>query len=98
MSTIDFTPTAYTVKSPGNGQSIRYEGEAWKHDLNEGRRWFESLAANYPALAPFVVPDHFVQEYCRGCDSSYYSGSTYRGEEALFLKLANRGAAQTRFS
>ena len=33
MSTIDFTPTAYTVKSPGNGKELRYEGENWKNAI-----------------------------------------------------------------
>lgn len=97
MSTIDFSPTAYTVKSPGNGKELRYEGDHWEWDIKRAKGLFEDLEGEYPALAKFVVPDHFVQEYCRGCDSASWSGSSFNGSLEVFLRLANRGALQAKF-
>ena len=98
MSTIDFTPTAYTVRSPGDGSQVRYEGEQWDWDIRRAKSIYEELVTDYPALAALVVPDHFVQEYCRGCDSASWSGSTFREWNEVFLELVNRGVKQTRFS
>lgn len=98
MSTIDFTPTAYTVKSPGNGKQTRYKSDRWKFDIERAKSLFEELEGEYPTLAALIVPDHFVQEYCRGCDSASWSGSSFSGELEVFLRLANRGALQAKFN
>jgi len=98
MSNIDFSPTAYTVKSPGNGASRRYEGDYWAFNIDRAKRVFEDLEGEYPTLAALIVPDHFVQEYCRGCDSASWSGSSFNGEIRVFLELANRGALQAKFN
>jgi hypothetical protein len=96
MSTIDFSATDYTVKSPGNGKTRRYEGVHWEFDINQAQRTFEELEGMYPALGALIVPDHFVQEFCRSCDSAAWSGTSFNGELALFLELANRGASQAK--
>ena len=87
MSTIDFTPTAYTVKSPGNGQERRYEGDHWLFDISRAKSSFEVFSLDYPALAALIVPDHFVQEYCRGCDNAAWSGSSYTDAKEVFLQI-----------
>ena len=98
MSTIDFTPTAYTVSDPGNGKERRYESDHWAYDISRAKVRFEDLEGEYPTLAALIVPDHFVQEYCRGCDSASWSGSSFNGELRVFLELANRGALQAKFN
>jgi hypothetical protein len=98
MSTIDFAPTDYTVKSPGDGKSRRYEGDHWEFDIKRAKHVFEELEGEYPTLAALIVPDHFVQEYCRECDSASWSGSSFSGELEVFLRLANRGALQAKFN
>ncbi len=100
MSNIDFTPTAYAVKSPGNGQLRRYEGEYWEYALANAKVELAQLTNEYPNMARFVVPDHFVQEYCRDYDSNLYSGGRGFGVtgEAAFFRLAERGLGQAKFN
>ena len=98
MKNIDFTPTAYTVRSPGDGSQVRYEGEQWDWDIRRAKSIYEEFATDYPALAALVVPDHFVQEYCRGCDSASWSGSTFREWNEVFLELANRAIVHSKFN
>ena len=100
MSTIDFTPTAYTVRSPGNGQPVRYEGEGWKWDIERAKSIYEEFATDYPALAALVVPDHFVQEYCRDYDRNLWSGGRGFGVhgDRPFFELAEKGLGEARFS
>ena len=90
-------PTAYTVKDPGNGKERRYEGDNWKYRIEEAKRMWEVLVDSYPSLTLAVVPDHFVQEYCRRCDSASWSGSYGPGDGApaeIMLKLLERSAKQ----
>lgn len=99
--TIDFTPTAYTVKDPGNGEQRRYtEDERSSYAIETARRHFIELTEEYPALARFVVPDHYVQEYCRAYDNNLYGGGGGYGVDRLrpFLRLADRGAEQAKFN
>jgi hypothetical protein len=100
MDSIDFTPTAYTVKSPGNGQPRRYEGDDWKWAIDGAKKELTRLSEAYPNLARFVVPDHFVQEYCREYDRNLYSGGRGFGVygDRPFFELAERGLGQARFS
>ncbi len=97
MSTIDFTPTAYTVKDPGNGQLRRYEGDHWEFDISQAKSVFEDFAGMYPTLAALIVPDHFIQEFCRSCDSASWSDTSF-STLAVFLQLAERGASQAKFN
>lgn len=98
--TIDFTPTAYTVKSPYDGMSRRYENEHWLTTIETARQHFIELAEEYPSLARFVVPDHYIQEYCRLYDSNLYGGGGGYGVDRIrpFLRLADRGAEQAKFN
>jgi hypothetical protein len=100
MSNIDFTPTAYTVKSPGNGQPRRYEGDDWKNAVANAKVELAQLTNEYPNLARFVVPDHFVQEYCRDYDSNLYSGGRGFGVngDRAFFRLAEKGLGAAQFS
>lgn len=100
MSNIDFTPTAYTVRSPGNGQARRYEGDEWKYAIVGAKRELDRLVETYPNLARFVVPDHFVQEYCRVYDSNLYSGGRGFGVhgDRAFFELAEKGLAEDKFN
>lgn len=79
MSTI--VPTAYTVKDPGNGKPRRYEGDDYKHSVDRSVRMWNAIVESYPHLTNAIVPDHFVQEYCRRCDSASWSGSYGPGDE-----------------
>jgi hypothetical protein len=99
MSTIDFSPTAYTVKSPGSGKTTRYESSMYPHLVGEASREYTRLADEFPNLSRFVVPDHFVQEYCRAYDSNLYSGGGSYGMQGIahFLMLAERGVGQAQF-
>ena len=99
--TIDFSPTAYTVKNPGNGELCRYtEDKLGPYAIETAKQHFIELTKEYPSLARFVVPDHYVQEYCRLYDSSLYGGGGGYGVDRLrpFLKLAERGAQQAKFN
>lgn len=99
MSTIDFSPTAYTVKSPGSGKIMRYESGMYPQMVGAAEREYMQLADEFPNLSRFVVPDHFVQEYCRAYDSNLYSGGGGYGIQGIahFLMLAERGAGQAQF-
>ena len=99
MSTIDFSPTSYTVKSPGSGKTTRYETSMYPHLVGEASREYTRLADEFPNLSRFVVPDHFVQEYCRAYDSNLYSGGGSYGMQGIahFLMLAERGVGQAQF-
>jgi len=100
MNTIDFSPTAYTVKHPGNGREIRYEATMYPQMVGAAARVYTQLVDQYPNLAQFVVPDHFVQEYCRAYESGLYGGSRGFSVDDLspFLRLAEVGARQAKFS
>lgn len=97
-SFIDFTPTAYTVKSPGNGQQTRYEGGGWKYDIETARKAFERFAMVYPNMARLVVPDHYIQEYCRECDSASWSGSHFSDKGTVFMQLVEKALLVAKFS
>lgn len=100
MDSIDFTPTTYTVKSPGNGKTRRYEGEYWEQAITDAKVELAQLINEYPNLARFVVPDHFVQEYCRDYDSNLYGGGRGFGVsgKGAFFRLAEKGLGAARFS
>ena len=87
MNTIEFTHTAYTVKSPGDGKSIRYEGEDWNMDIRDAKRIFAKVSEDYPTLTSRIVPDHFVQEFCRSMDSASWSGGRGGSTEEVFRIL-----------
>ncbi len=95
---IDFTPTAYTVRNPGNGQQVRYEGEGWARPISVAQVGYANLAAEYPALFTHIVPDHFVQEYCRALDAAAWSGGGDVNVNGIILRLAEKGLGQARFS
>ena len=97
MSTENFTPTAYTVRDPGNGKERRYEGDHWLLTISRAEQALRELVESYPTLTTAIVPDHFVQEYCRRCDSASWSGSYGPGDGApaeIMLKLLERSAKQ----
>jgi hypothetical protein len=84
------TPTAYTVKDPGNGKQRRYEGDHWILTISRAEQTWGVLVEAYPSLTKAIVPDHFVQEYCRCCDAASWSGSYGPGDGApaeIMLKL-----------
>lgn len=96
---IDFTPTAYTVKSPADGMPRRYEygtNAGWLTTIETARRHFIELAGEYPNLARFVVPDHYVQEVCRLYDCNLYGGGGgYRVDRFTpFFRLAETGLSR----
>ena len=95
MSTIE--PTAYTVRDPGNGEKRRYGGEHWLLEISSAERVWSDLVDSYPHLTKAIVPDHFVQEYCRRCDSAAWSGSYGPGDGApveIMLKLLEMAAGR----
>jgi hypothetical protein len=97
MSTIDFTPTAYTVESPEDGAQVRYEGSHHEGSIKESKRRFLGLAKAYPHLAAKVVPDHFVQEYCAADDSGAWAGRGRVDDDIvleIFLGLLETAAIQ----
>ena len=98
MSNIDFAPTAYTVKNPGNGKPCRYDGNDYRPA--DGKQEYRRLTETYPNMARFVVPDHFVQEYCRAFDASCWSGGGGMGVDTvrIFTQLAETGLGQAKFS
>ena len=97
---IDFTPTSYTVTTPGSGKPGRYEGENWKYAIEGAKRELVRLVETYPNMARLVVPDHFVQEYCRVYDRNLWSGGRGFGVygEQAFFRLAETGLGHPRFS
>lgn len=91
------TPTAYTVKDPGNGRKRRYGGKDWKDDISRAEQLWSNLIEEYPHLTKVIVPDHFVQEYCRLCDAASWSGSYGPGGGApaeIMLKLLEVAAGR----
>lgn len=100
MSNIDFSPTAFTVKDPGNGKDRRYEVDAHPRSVADGQRAFTQLAAAYPNLAATVVPDHFVQLFCRSQDNSAWSGGygvSFEQQLGIFITLAEKAAKGNQF-
>ena len=98
---IDFSPTAFTVKDPGNGKERRYEAALHPQAVADGARVFTHFAGLYPSLAALVVPDHFVQLYCQAKDSASWSGSygvSYERQQGIFLSLVETAVTQNRFS
>ena len=101
MSNIDFSPTAFTVKDPGNGKERRYEAVTHPRAVADGARVFTQLAELYPTLAATVVPDHFIQLFCRAQDNASWSGGwgiSYEQQLGIFITLAEEAAKQNRFS
>ena len=101
MSTINFAPTAYTVKDPGNGKERRYEATHYPQRVADAQRVFTQFADYYPTLAGTVVPDHFVQLFCRAQDNASWSGGygvSYETQQGIFLNLAEEAAKRNRFS
>jgi hypothetical protein len=100
MSNIDFTPTAYTVTTSGSGKPGRYEGENWKYAIEGAKRELARLTEAYPNMARLVVPDHFVQEYCRNYDRNLWSGGRGFGVhgDSAFFELAEKGLAHSKFN
>jgi hypothetical protein len=101
MINIDFTPTAYTVKDPGNGKDRRYEAVHYPQRVADAHRVFAQFADHYPTLAGQVVPDHFVQLFCRAQDNASWSGSygvSFEQQQFILLTLLEEAAKQNRFS
>ena len=101
MSNIDFTPTAFTVKDPGNGKDRRYEAVTHPRMVADAARVFTQFAEIYPTLAATVVPDHFIQLFCRAQDNASWSGGygvTYEQQLGIFLGLAEKAAKGNQFS
>lgn len=101
MSNIDFSPTAYTVKDPGNGKDRRYEADTHPRSVADGQRAFSQLAEAYPNLAATVVPDHFVQLFCRSQDNASWSGGygvTFEQQLGIFITLAEKEANRNRLN
>ena len=98
---IDFTPTAFTVKDPGNGKERRYEATLHPQAVADAARVFTHFAGLYPGLTALVVPDHFVQLYCQAKDNASWSGSygvSYERQQGIFLSLVETAVTQNRFS
>ena len=101
MSNIDFSPTAFTIKDPGNGKDRRYEADTHARSVADGQRAFTQLSEAYPNLAASVVPDHFVQLFCRSQDSASWSGGwgvSFEQQLGIFLTLAEKAAKGNRFN
>ena len=101
MSNIDFSPTAFTVKDPGNGKDRRYEAVTHPRAVTDAARVFTQLAEAYPNLAATVVPDHFVQLFCRSQDSASWSGGwgvSFEQQQFILLTLLEEAAKRNRFS
>lgn len=95
MSTI--IPTAYTVTDPGNGEKRRYGGDDWSRTISRAEQMWSVLMEAYPSLTKAIVPDHFIQEYCRCCDAASWSGSYGPKDCApveIMLKLLEVAAKQ----
>ena len=98
---IDFSPTAFTVKDPGNGKDRRYEAVTHPRSVADAAREFSRLAEEYPALVKLVVPDHFIQIYCQTQDNNSWSGGYgVSADQArmIFLNLLETAATQNRFN
>ena len=101
MNNIDFTPTAFTVKDPGNGKDRRYEAVTHPRSVADAAREFSRIAEEYPTLVKLVVPDHFIQLHCQTQDNNSWSGgygvSADQGRMIL-LNLLEKVATQNRFN
>jgi len=98
---IDFTPTAFTVKNPGNGKDRRYDAATNPRMVTDAARVFTQFAEHYPTLAAQVVPDHFIQLHCRAQDNASWSGDYGVNTEQsrmIFLNLLEEAAKQKQFS
>jgi hypothetical protein len=98
---IDFSPTAFTVKDPGNGKELRYEEAHHPQMIAGAQRAFTLIAAEWPTLASSVVPDHFVQLYCRAEVGASWSGGfgvSIQHRNQILLDLLETAARQNRFS
>jgi len=88
-SGLDKIVEVYTVRSPANGEQIRYDNG----DVEEGKSIYGFIVQNYPNLARFDLADAFSQEYARSCDSSCWSGNggyVSQGDYlSIFLRLLN---------
>lgn len=101
MTNIDFSPTAFTVKDPGNGKERRYEAGTHPRSVADGQRVFTQFAEHYPTLAAQVVPDHFIQLFCRAQDNASWSGGygvSFEQQQFILLTLLEEAAKQNRFS
>ena len=101
MSNIDFSPTAFTVKDPGNGKDRRYEAVTHPRSVSDAAREFSRIAEEYPTLVKLVVPDHFIQLHCQTQDNNSWSGGYGVNTEQsrmIFLNLLEKVANQNRFS
>lgn len=88
-SGLDKMVEVYTVRSPANGKQIRYDNE----DVEDGKRYYASIIAEYPNFSQFDLADAFSQEYARSVDASCWSGSGHvsQGEcLSIFLRLLNQ--------
>jgi hypothetical protein len=98
---IDFSPTAFTVKDPGNGKERRYEATLHPQMVASAARAFTLLAADWPALGRLVVPDHFIQLFCQAEDAASWSGSfgvSIDRQREIFLDLLETAVRQNQFS
>ena len=98
---IDFSPTAFTVKDPGNGKDRRYEAVTHPRMVADAAREFGRLAEEYPTLVKLVVPDHFIQVHCQTQDNNSWSGGYgVSSDQArmIFLNLLETAATQNRFN
>jgi hypothetical protein len=101
MSNIDFSPTAFTVKDPGNGKERRYEAVTHPTMTADAQRVFTQFADIYPTLAATVVPDHFVQLFCRAQDNASWSGGygvSFESQQFILLTLLEEAAKRNQFS
>ena len=101
MANIDFSPTAFTVKDPGNGKERRYEAVTHPRAVTDAARVFTQFAEIYPTLAATVVPDHFIQLYCRAQDNASWSGGygvSFEQQQFILLTLLEEAAKRNRFS
>jgi len=101
MSNIDFSPTAFTVKDPGNGKERRYDAATNPRMVTDAARVFTQFADNYPTLAAQVVPDHFVQLHCRAQDNASWSGGygvSFEQQQFILLTLLEEAAKRNRFN
>ena len=95
---INFSPTAFTVKDPGNGTIRRYDPDT--QVAADARRAFTAAVEEWPALAALVVPDHYVQTYCRAADNASWSGHgmvSRERERTILLDLLEREVIGRRF-
>ena len=101
MSTIDFAPTAFTVKDPGNDKDRRYEAVHYPQRVADAQRVFTQFAEYYPTLAATVVPDHFIQLFCQAQDNASWSGDygvSFERQQFILLTLLEDAAKQNRFN